>query len=82
MGRAFHLPLLRQKFVSPSSTFPASAKGKGPEHLGCFGPFHFRQAFDCQKMLALTFLYFLVFYLTGNFTFFVVVALSGTMIRF
>jgi len=32
-------------------------------------------------MLALTFLYFLVFYLTGNFTFFVVVALPGTKVR-
>jgi hypothetical protein len=46
-----------------------------------FRPFHFRQTFNCQKMLALTFLYFLVFYLTGNFTFFVVVEPSGTMVR-
>jgi hypothetical protein len=30
-------------------------------------PFLFQsQTLDCRKMLALTFLYFLVFYLTGN----------------
>jgi hypothetical protein len=46
-----------------------------------FRSFHFRQTFNCQKVLALTFLYFVVFYLTGNFTSFFIVALSRNMVR-
>jgi hypothetical protein len=37
-------------------------------------PVFLSQTLDCRKMLALTFLYFLVFYLTGNSTLLAVVA--------